>query len=456
MGAKDVLNRFLGHVTAKRDNAASFMASLPGAPGSTMESSQPLSQDQLEKLYRTNWIARKVCDLYASDMVSAGIEWDIDADTSELLEKEFRRLQVWGALEQAVKLARLYGGSIILMGTAAPDPMKPLNTGEALLGLRVFDRYEAKPDTSHLVATGARLGDPQSYDITPVITTQGIKADESRCLRFTGAALPASLAKAQDLWGDSVLQAMKNRIEIFDGATEGVGELMKRCNLRFLGIKGFWDAMGDETGAASDQIAKAIGMVNQMQTIYGLTVTDADDTYSTQSYSFGGVKDVLDQISQQLAGACDIPLVRLYGMSPAGFSTGESDLKSYCSAILKSQESMLRGPIARIAKQILTANNKDAEAEALDFKFAPLMQPTQAQQGVATILQVHSEGLISDNRALEEVRRLSATTGIFSTVDQADVDALKMADVPVPTPDENNALNQPATVTPPAQPDGTV
>ena len=237
---------------------------------------------------------------------------------------------------------------------------------------------------------------------------------------------------------------------------------MKRCNLRFLGIKGFWDAMGDETGAASDQIAKAIGMVNQMQTIYGLTVTDADDTYSTQSYSFGGVKDVLDQISQQLAGACDIPLVRLYGMSPAGFSTGESDLKSYCSAILKSQESMLRGPIARIAKQILTANNKDAEAEALDFKFAPLMQPTQAekattaQQGVATILQVHSEGLISDTRALEEVRRLSATAGIFSTVDQADVDALKMADVPVPTPDENNALKQPATVTPPAQPDGTV
>ena len=123
MGAKDVLNRFLGHVTAKRVNAASFMASLPGAPGSTMESRQPLSQDQLKKLYRTNWIARKVCDLYAADMVSAGVEWDIDADTSELLEKEFRRLQVWGALEQAVKLARLYGGSIILMGTAAPDPM---------------------------------------------------------------------------------------------------------------------------------------------------------------------------------------------------------------------------------------------------------------------------------------------------------------------------------------------
>ena len=107
MGAKDVLNRFLGHVTAKRVNAASFMASLPGAPGSTMESRQPLSQDQRKKLYRTNWIARKVCDLYAADMVSAGVEWDIDADTSELLEKEFRRLQVWGALEKAVKLARL-------------------------------------------------------------------------------------------------------------------------------------------------------------------------------------------------------------------------------------------------------------------------------------------------------------------------------------------------------------
>lgn len=49
MGAKDVLNRFLGHVTAKRVNAASFMASLPGAPGSTMESSQPLSQRSAQK-----------------------------------------------------------------------------------------------------------------------------------------------------------------------------------------------------------------------------------------------------------------------------------------------------------------------------------------------------------------------------------------------------------------------
>lgn len=453
MGTKNVLNRrrLPAQVTVKRDNASAFMASLQGfSTGDTAESGRTLTQQEIEKLYRTNWIARKVCDLYAADMVSAGVEWDTDAETAALLEKEFRRLQVWSSLEQAVKLARLYGGSIVYLATAANATDKPLNPGEEIIGLRVFDRYEAKPDTMHLVSTGARLGEPQMYDITPVITTQQISADESRCLRFIGAALPASLAKNQDLWGDSVLQAMVNRIRIFDESTKGVGELMKHCYLRAIGIKDFWDSMADVGPTSSDQIAKGVLMMNQLQTLYGLTVMDNEDTFSTQSYSFAGVKDVLDQVGQQLAGACDIPLVRLYGMSPAGFSSGESDLKSYCSAILKAQESMLRGPIARIASQILSYNNKPTEG--LDFKFVPLMQPTQAERlttansGVTSILAVRDSGLISDTRALEEIRRLSETTGLFATVDDADVEALKAADVPPPSPDENDVLNPDGTV----------
>lgn len=437
--------------TAKRDNAASFMSNLTGASKKTSTNGRPLTQIEVEKLYRSNWVCRKVCDLYASDMVAAGVEWSMDAEKAEFLERKFRDLQVWSALEQAIKLARLYGGSIVYMATETTGTDKPLNEGEKIVGLRVFDRYEAKPDTMKLVATGARIGEPQAYDIQPVITTDAIKADESRCLRFIGAALPANLAKNEDLWGDSVLQSMANRVEIFDNATEGVGELMARCYLRTIGIKDFWNAMGDDDPLQSEMVAKGISMLNQLQTIYGLTVMDAEDTFSSQQYSFGGVKDVLDQIGQQLAGACDVPLVRLYGMSPAGFSTGESDLKSYYGAILKAQESMLRGPITRIARQLLLSEGKDASE--LDFKFVPLNQPTQAEkiatanQGVQTILAVNGATLISDARALEEIRRLSETTGLFGTVDEADIDALKTPDLPAmddPTAgDMNNGPIQP-------------
>ena len=420
---------------ARRDNAAEFMSAMQGfTSGQTMEASSTLSQETLENLYRTNFICRKVCDLYASDMVSAGVEWSCDKDRADLLEKEFSKLQVWGALEQAIKLARLYGGSIVFMGTATSKTDAELNQGEKLTYLRVFDRYEAKPDTANLVPTGARMGEPMSYDISPVITPAGIQADEGRCVRFIGAALPAKLAQREDLWGDSVLQAMASRIRIFDGATQGVGELMKRCYLRSIGISGFWDAMGDEGPLSTDQITKALGMLNQTQTIYGLTVMDANDSFSSQSYSFGGVKDVLDQISQQLAGACDVPLVRLFGMSPAGFSTGESDLKAYYGSILKAQESMLRAPIRRIAEQILTSNGM--ATEDLDFKFIPLAQQSQmekmaaAQQGVSTIIAAKDAGLISDARALEEVRRLAETTGLFTTITDADIQALNIPDVP--------------------------
>ena len=129
-----------------------------------------------------------------------------------------------------------------------------------------------------------------------------------------------------------------------------------------------------------------------------------------------------------------MPLVRLFGMSPAGFSTGESDLKAYYGSILKAQESMLRAPIRRIAEQILTSNGM--ATEDLDFKFIPLAQQSQtekmaaAQQGVSTIIAAKDAGLISDARALEEVRRLAETTGLFTTITDADIQALNIPDVP--------------------------
>lgn len=58
----------------------------------------------------------------ASDMTSKGVNWRLDADTSAFLEKEFRRLNVWRLLTDAITYARVYGGSLVMidMGDGAP------------------------------------------------------------------------------------------------------------------------------------------------------------------------------------------------------------------------------------------------------------------------------------------------------------------------------------------------
>ncbi|MDR0067321.1 DUF1073 domain-containing protein, partial [Acinetobacter sp. 11520] len=84
----------------------------------------------------------------------------------------------------------------------------------------------------------------------------------------------------------------------------------------------------------------------QWQSNEGLTLMDADDTYEAHQYNFSGLDNILLQFGQQISGATGIPLVRLFGQSPAGLNaTGESDLANYYDNINQQQEGRLRTPL---------------------------------------------------------------------------------------------------------------
>lgn len=432
-------------ISIKHDSASEFMAGLKeiggtfSAPVDAM-GTHVLDETALTNFYRSSWVIRKVCDQYAQDMTSQGVEWLIDSKRADYLEKQFRELGIWRQLETAIKWSRLYGGALAMLDFETNDANAVVNFAAPFRGLRVFTRYETTPDTSKLIPSGRHSGEPQTYDIAPALTSERFKVDASRVIRFTGSALPPRIAQSQELWGDSVVQAMADVAQLYNKSTEGVGELMKRCYLRQIGIKGYWNSMTDCVGSpdspTTQNILEGMELINKAQSISGLTVTDAEDTFSTQQYSFGGIKDVLDQFGQQLAGAADMPLVVIFGMSPAGFSTGDADLANYARSVLSKQESMLREPIALIAKSILCSSGFNAED--IDFRFSPLIQPSlqerasAAQVAVSTILQVHDAGLIAPEKALTEIRRLSETTGLFASITDADVEYVKAPAIPEP------------------------
>lgn len=323
-------------------------------------------------------------------------------------------------------------------------PDVPLNTNGNFLGLRVFDRWEITPDTSKL-ATGEREGEPISYQVSPRIYAQNYKLDASRAIRFIGRKLPNELAQVNDLWGESYVQLLYTALERREGANVGVAELMKRCHLRYIGVKGFWQAMQPGNEDQADAIIKAMSVINASQNISSLTVTDSEDSFQAQTFAFSGFKDIFNQFNEDVAGATDIPLVRLFGISPSGFSTGDTDMKLYAQAVKRDQEAQLRDAVYRIAKVLLETNGRDASN--LDFKFIPIIQPSVAekaqlaQQSVQTILQVYEAGLLSPDRALNEIKRQAEQTGFFASVTPEEIDALKEPKLPMPegmTEPENN------------------
>lgn len=414
----------------RKDAASDYVAGV-GVDAKRQET--PFTQEVAETLYRTEWLARNVVDMYAEDMTAGGIVWKMDADRANVLEREFRRLHVWERLTDAIRWARLYGGSIITIETQDGQTETALPQAAQVVALRVFDRHEAKPNTSVLLS-GANVGLPSQYSVSPKIYAESFKVDASRVLRFIGSKLPNGKAHEEDLWGESVLRTMRSSVSRYSASMASTVELIKRCYLRFLGVQNFWSAMVDDDPSAANGVGQAIKMINEVQNISGLTVADAQDVFQSQQYGFGGLKDVLGMMAQDNSGAADVPLVRLFGMSPSGFSTGDADLRNYYDRIARAQEDKLRDPINRLAEVILRSNG--LKTDGIDFDFVPLAKPSESEKlatttsAVSTVLQVYDAGLITADRALEEIRRQKDVSGLFATVTNSDVEKLRDVEPP--------------------------
>lgn len=437
----------------KHDGAGAYVSSFNTGElitnTATGEFSLALSDDLKGRMFSSNWIARRMAESIASDMTSKGVNWRLDAETSAFLEKEFRRLNVWRLLTDAITYARVYGGSLVMIDMGDGTPESVLNPNGTLLGFRVFDKTEITPSTT-VKTYGAEAGLPVKYSIQPAYgTLSTFDADASRVIRFNGVRSTHRQLNANQGWGESVYDVANSAVNAYGASLDNCLELLKRCYVRFLGIQNFWKGLQDDDSASF--LGNAVKTINKVQNVSSLTVADKDDVFQSQSYSFGGIRDVLITFSEQIAGAAEIPLVKLFGMSPAGFSSGDADLANYYDTVSRLQEDKLREPISRIASLILTSAGR--QVSDIDFDFVPLKQETtseritNAQNAVNTILSVQAAGLISDKRALEEIAALSEKTGIFSTVTSQDIEALNEVEPP-PIPNEPLDLG---ALTPPAQ-----
>ena len=159
-----------------------------------------------------------------------------------------------------------------------------------------------------------------------------------------GNDLPYYQRQAEMGWGMSVVETFHDRLVAFDSVTLGMAQLVYKAHLRSLKMKDLRKNIA--TGGKPFEAALAqVDMIRRFQSNEGLTLLDAEDDMSAISYTFSGLSDVIIQMSQQIAGAIDMPIVKLFGMSPSGFSTGETDLRSYNDNIHLAQERDLRHPM---------------------------------------------------------------------------------------------------------------
>jgi phage-related protein (TIGR01555 family) len=391
---------------------------------------------QIEWMYRGSWLVGKAVDVVAEDMTRAGIDISgtTNPDDIERLHQTMSRLQIWQALNDTVKWSRLYGGAVAVMlidGQDVATPLRPETVSkDQFKGLLVLDRWMVQPSLGTPVKDfGPYLGQPEFYTINqnaPALMNK--RVHYSRIIRIDGYELPFQQRQTENGWGLSIVERLYDRLVAFDSSTQGAAQLVFKAHLRTYKVANLRKVIA-AGGVALDALTKQMDMIRKYQSNEGLTLMDGEDEFEAHSYSFAGLSDLLLQFGQQLSGALDIPLVRLFGQSPSGMnSTGESDLRNYYDSIAAQQERRLRLPFTTLLNVLYRSEFGSEPPSGFNFRFNPLWQLSEKEraetaQVIATAVSgVFTDGIITRVAALKELRQSADVTGIFSNISDEDIE----------------------------------
>jgi len=400
----------------------------------------PITRDRtlLEYIHRGSWIGGVAVDLIADDMTKAGIEYltEMAPEDIGVIDRVVASIGIWSQINAVVKWGSLYGGAIgvaMIDGQDVSTPLRMETVAEGMFkGILVFDRWSVTPDQSEIIEDmGPDIGKPMYYRVeanAPAL--RGQKIHQSRVLfRYLGVELPHTQAQVENGWGLSVIERLYDRMIAFDSATTGAAQLVYKSHLQTLSVEDLRQVVA-AGGKPMEGLTAYVNMMRRFRTNEGFTVIDSKDSIQTDQHSaFGGLSDVLMQFGQQISGALQIPLVRLFGQSPAGLSaSGESDIRTYYDRIKSLQEKhLLRG--VQATWKILARSCGVTLPDEFTVGFRSLWdlsdteKSTIAQAISMTVVQARDAGLVSDKIAMRELRQSSRKTGVFTNITEEDIEA---------------------------------
>lgn len=401
----DSLTNLVANLGTSRDKSASSDYTL-----------ELLSDPQLLAAFKTSWLAKKSVTIPALDSVRAWREWQAKGSGQkgktaeerngqiEPIEAEEKRLNVKGKVLQAKIRARLWGGAAIMIGTGENDLSQPLNVEAVKKGglryLTVMSRRQLTAGEMDRDPLSEWYGTPKVYTITSGQQSQ-VEIHPSRLVIFHGEQqVDEDMAQAQQGWGDSVLQSTMDAIKQADATAANIASLVFEAKIDIIRVPNFMANLADPAYRA--KLIERYTLAATAKGINGTLMLDKEEEYETKSASFATLPDVLDRFMQMASGAADIPMTRLFGMSPAGMnSTGESDLRNYYDRIQAMQE-LEQGPaMARLDECIIRSALGSRDPD-IHYRWAPLWGMSEKEKAEVFKTKADAARVIAGNGGTSE------------------------------------------------------
>lgn len=361
--------------------------------------SRTLSQQDLELMYRDDWVAAKIIDNPAEDMTRLGVDFLYDDDEKpdliESVEERLDELNWMPQLFDLIKQSRLYGGGLMIFFFEDPDELSdPLNEKAVrdLLRIENVHRYLAYPVSWYPSSHPEKPRAPEHYQVQliGINSVESVYVHESRCIRMDGRALPINMRLRNMGWGDTYLQKVYVALKHFQTASKAGAETLEDFVFKTLKIENLQDLI---MNSDDETIINRIILAASKMTVHNVAVYGEGEEITKQGTPMTGFADLWDRYSEIISAAAEIPRSRFFsGQSGAlGGNVVDSDLRNYYDRIALKQTRLLKPAMTRFIKFVSFADSFDPDN--IKFNFKPLWMPTEAEQTETRKLQADIDNI---------------------------------------------------------------
>lgn len=401
----------------------------------TYTKNRKLTDNVLTTLYEDSWIVGKFIDTKTRDMVRLDREImnELEPEQDKAIEKFCKKFNVFSTLEEYLNWGRLYGDSIVLAvtesltgGEVNMEQMLDLDT-ERLTKFIVFDKTSYIPSSTIIDDVNSPIfGNPLYYEIN---IGEGFKVNSSRVCRLISGnkTIKTRVKGGKQSQGVSEVNRIWTPLVAYDTAKIGISDMIEEAKVDVIKIKGYNQAMAE--GREADFIKIGLSM-KTVKSLANVLMIDEDANWETKEFASSWINDSLKESRTDLAGACEMPLTRLFGQSAAGFASGEEDNKIYYEHINSKQESLLR-PIWNFIDQFIIDDLKEQFEEFrlsfFDYDFPSIRDRNEKEQAEIFQIIVNALKVLYDTEAIkpDQIAKEIKLKGLIQSISDDDIRKLE-------------------------------
>jgi len=349
----------------------------------------------LSQAYAEYGLVRTIVDVPVED----GFRGGVDIKTDQLDENDLKKLKRYikrrrdlSVAMRAIKWARLFGGGAVILFVKDQDPEEPLDmdsiTKDSDVEFRAVNMWELIPSNMNYSQVDPTIAGGIHNPEFDFYMYYGEKIHKSRLHRIMGLDVP-SIIKWQLLgWGASILEPFIRPFNQYLKAADLTFEVLDEFKLDVFFIQGFQEAMASDE--AMRLMQKRIQFANGRKNYVNATILSEKDKFEQRQLSFAGLAEVSQMNLVQIAAVARMPLTKIFGISAAGFSTGQEDLENYNmlveSTVREPAEDVVAWMIDIRCQEMFGGYPDDTEIEFKTLRVLGGAEEQTVKNGKATIL----------------------------------------------------------------------